>query len=235
MTKSIVFLFILFNLNLAFCQQKSSRRTIWEQSKTTGSKNTTAPVKKHETFNTVVTNVNEKLKSFIPKGYKAIAQKSGDLNLDQLEDYILVLRKTSEETTSNYNENKPDKRPVLILLGQNDGSFKLAYKNKNIAYCIDCGGVFGDPFDKIAIKNGYFSIEHRIFGGHHWEQIITFKFNKAKNNWFLYKSHYINYVFNPSSDPKAQALIADVDELKTVKDFGEVSFQKFNIYSDKGY
>ncbi|MBF4491571.1 hypothetical protein IR010_03390 [Flavobacterium sp. MR2016-29] len=215
MAKSIVFLYIFFYFNIAFSQQKS--------------------VKIHETFNEAITNVNVKLQSFIPKGYEAIAQKSGDLNLDKLEDYILVLRKKTEEKTSNYNDNKPDKRPVLLLLGQKNGSFKLAYKNENAAYCIDCGGVFGDPFDGISIKNGYFSIEHRISGGHHWEQIITFKFDKVKNNWFLYKHHFINYILNPSSDPNEEALIPDVDKLKTVKDFGEISFEKFNIYSQRGY
>jgi hypothetical protein len=133
------------------------------------------------------------------------------------------------------NESKPDKRTVLLLLGQKDGSYKLSFKNENVAYCIDCGGVFGDPFNGITIKNGFFSIEHKIAGGHHWEQIITFKFNKAKNNWYLYKDHFINYVFNTSNDPNADALIADVDKLKTVKDFGEILFQNFNIYSKKGY
>jgi len=192
-------------------------------------------VKKHDTFNKKINISNEKLKSFIPKGYEAIAEKKGNLNLDKTEDCILVIRKTTEETTSNMDEGKPDKRIVLLLLGQKDGSYKLAYKNQNVADCIDCGGVFGDPFSGISIKNGYFSIEHKIAGGHHWEQIITFKFNKTKNNWYLYKDHFINYVLNTSNDPNAEALIADVDKLKTVKDFGEISFQNFNIYSKKGY
>lgn len=216
MKSSILLLLLIFSFNVSFSQQKTI-------------------VEKHDTFNKKINIGNEKLKSFIPKDYEAIAQKKGDLNLDRTEDCIMVLRKVTEETTSNMNEGKPDKRIVLLLLGQKDGSYKLAYKNQNAAYCIDCGGVFGDPFSGISIKNGYFSIEHKIAGGHHWEQIITFKFNKAKNNWYLYKDHFINYVLNTSNDPNADALIADVDKLKTVKDFGEISFQNFNIYSKKGY
>lgn len=219
MKKTFFFLFFILGLNLVFGQQKSIKST----------------PRKHETFNEVIQNVNKNLKAFIPKGYEAIAMEKGDLNLDKLDDCILVLRKKTEETTSNYNENKPDKRPLLLLLGQKDGNYKLAYKNDNAAYCIDCGGVFGDPFTGITIKNGYFSIENGISGGQHWEQIITFKFNKAKNNWYLYKDHYINYIMNPSSNPNDEALIADVDKLKTVKDFGEISFRQFNIYSKRGY
>ena len=215
MKSSILLLLLAFSLNV-----NSQQKTI---------------VKKHVTFNKKINSSNEKLKSFIPKGYEAIAEKKGNLNLDKTEDCILVIRKTTEETTSNMDEGKPDKRIVLLLLGQKDGSYKLAYKNQNVADCIDCGGVFGDPFSGISIKNGYFSIEHKIAGGHHWEQIITFKFNKTKNNWYLYKDHFINYVLNTSNDPNAEALIADVDKLKTVKDFGEISFQNFNIYSKKGY
>ncbi|OCB78165.1 hypothetical protein B0A79_16130 [Flavobacterium piscis] len=215
MKSPILLLLLAFSLNV-----NSQQKTI---------------VKKHVTFNKKINSSNEKLKSFIPKGYEAIAEKKGNLNLDKTEDCILVIRKTTEETTSNMDEGKPDKRIVLLLLGQKDGSYKLAYKNQNVADCIDCGGVFGDPFSGISIKNGYFSIEHKIAGGHHWEQIITFKFNKTKNNWYLYKDHFINYVLNTSNDPNAEALIADVDKLKTVKDFGEISFQNFNIYSKKGY
>lgn len=215
MKSPILLLLLAFSLNV-----NSQQKTI---------------VKKHDTFNKKINISNEKLKSFIPKGYEAIAEKKGNLNLDKTEDCILVIRKTTEETTSNMDEGKPDKRIVLLLLGQKDGSYKLAYKNQNVADCIDCGGVFGDPFSGISIKNGYFSIEHKIAGGHHWEQIITFKFNKTKNNWYLYKDHFINYVLDTSNDPNAEALIADVDKLKTVKDFGEISFQNFNIYSKKGY
>ncbi|WP_428229005.1 hypothetical protein [Flavobacterium sp.] len=218
MKNHILLLFLLFNINLTFSQQKKVQK-----------------IKNHDTFNKTINITDKNLKSFIPKGYEAIAQKKGDLNLDKIDDCILVLRKATEETTSNMNESKPDKRPVLLLLGQKDGSYKLSCKNENVAYCIDCGGVFGDPFNGITIKNGFFSIEHKIAGGHHWEQIITFKFNKAKNNWYLYKDHFINYVFNASNDPNADALIADVDKLKTVKDFGEISFQNFNIYSKKEY
>lgn len=226
MQKTLFFLFLTLGMNLIFSQQKGIKCT---------SNRSLQISRKHETFNEAIKDINKNLKAFIPKGYEAIAIEKGNLNLDKFADCILVLRKKSEETTSDYNENKPDKRPLLLLLGQKEGNYKLAYKNDNAAYCIDCGGVFGDPFTGITIKNGYFSVEHGISGGHHWEQIITFKFNKAKNNWYLYKDHFINYIMNSGSDPDDEALIADNDKLKTVKDFGEISFQKFNIYSEKGY
>lgn len=198
-------------------------------------KNKTDSIKKHQTFNDSIDSLDQDLKAFVPKGYSVISIESGDLNLDEYTDAILVLRKTSEESTSNYAENKPDKRPMLLLIGQKEGTYKLAYKNNNAVYCIDCGGLFGDPFTGITIKKGCFSIEHGVSGGHHWEHVTTFKYNKSKNNWFLYKDHYINYKFNDSADENAEALVVDYEKLKTVKDFGEISFEKFNIYNGKEY
>lgn len=234
-------IFLSITLILLSCNQTSKEKVIINSNQNTPpvtnnkTKESTDSIHKHETLNETLEEVNEKLESFIPKGYDVITQTKGDLNLDKIDDYILVLRKVSEETTSNMDGGKPDKRPLLILLGQTDQSYKLAYKNDNAVYCIDCGGVFGDPFTGISIKNGYFSIEHGISGGTHWEDITTFKYNKIKNNWYLYKDHYISYKFNDSQDENADALILDSEKLQTVKDFGEISFQKFNIYSDKGY
>lgn len=194
---------------------------------------TTADIKKHETFNESIDTLSETLKSFIPSGYSAINVSSGDANLDGLTDKILVLRKNTEETTSNYAHDKPDKRPLLLLLKQSDGSYKLANRNDNAVECIDCGGVFGDPFVGTTIQNGYFSIEHGISGGQHWEKITTFKFDKTKENWFLYEDHFISYKFNDSDDPDAEALVKDIDNLKTIKNFGKVPFDKFDIYKNE--
>ncbi len=188
--------------------------------------------KKHETFNENIDTISEVLKAFIPTGYSVINVSSGDVNLDGLIDNILVLRKITEEATSNYADDKPDKRPLLLLLGQSDHSFKLAFRNDNVVYCIDCGGVFGDPFTGTTIKNGYFSIEHGIAGGRHWEQVITFRYDKLKNNWFLHNDHYVSYKLNETND--AEALVLDVDKMETSKDFGIISFEKFNIYNEDG-
>jgi hypothetical protein len=114
-------------------------------------------------------------------------------------------------------------------LGQADHSYQLAIRNDNAAYCIDCGGAFGNPSTGNTIKKGFFSIEHGIAGGQHWEHVTTFKFDKAKNKWFLYKDHFISYKLNKSDDPDAEAMVKETDRLKTVKDFGIISFDTFNI------
>jgi hypothetical protein len=228
-----------FLLILVSCGQKTSNNSVEQTKDTLTSKiddksQSTSETRKHETFNENINSIPEILKSFIPKNYSAINMSSGDANLDGLSDKILVLRKNTEETSSNYDENKPDKRPLLLLLGQSDNSYKLVFRNDNAVYCIDCGGVFGDPFTGTTIKNGYFSIEHGIAGGQHWEQVTTFKYDRLKKNWFLYKDHYISYKLNESNDPDAEALVLDVDKMEISKDFGIISIDKFNIYNEEG-
>jgi hypothetical protein len=234
---------IAFLLTLASCGQNSRNNKTVLSRDTSSAKtehlkqdtNSSSHVEKHQTFNETIDTLPDALKIFIPNGYSVINFSTGDANLDGLTDEILVLRKTTEETTSNYAEDKPDKRPLLLLLGQTDNTYKLADRNDNAVYCIDCGGVFGDPFTGTTIKNGYFSIEHGIASGQHWEQVTTFKFDKAKENWFLYKDHFISYKLNDNGDENADALVKETDKLETVKNFGIVSFDKFNIYSDKGH
>jgi hypothetical protein len=201
--------------------------------KTASIRSTNEPVK-HETFNENIDSIPENLSIFIPTGYSVINISSGDANLDGLIDKMLVLRKNTEQSTSNYVEGKPDKRPLLLLLGESKDTYKLIYRNDNVVYCIDCGGAFGDPFTGTTIKNGYFSIESGIAGGQHWEQVITFKYDLLKSNWFLYKDHSVTYKMNDSNDVNAEALVKDIDTLKTQKDFGVIPFETFNMYNEDG-
>lgn len=240
MNKIIIFGFLLTFIS---CGQKTSNNNVDQTKDTLTAKidtkneprSSTNEIIKHETVNENINTMPETLKAFIPTGYSVINLSAGDANLDGITDNILVLRKNTEETTSNYTEQKPDKRPLLLLLlGQPDNSYKLVSKNDNAVYCIDCGGVFGDPFIGTAIKNGYFSIEHGVAGGHHWEQVITFKYDKSTSNWYLYKDHYVSYKMNESNDENAEALVKDVEKMETEKDFGKISFDNFNIYNEDG-
>lgn len=123
--KNTAFL-LLTSLILFSCKQATKEKIIDKSEKNIDSiqieKNKIDSIKKHQTFNDSIDSLDQDLKAFVPKGYSVISIESGDLNLDEYTDAILVLRKTSEESTSNYAENKPDKRPMLLLIGQRDGT-----------------------------------------------------------------------------------------------------------------
>jgi len=163
------------------------------------------------------------LAPFVPVGYTVLDTTSGDLNLDTYPDITLVLKKNGEDTTSDVIDH-PEKRPLLILLGQADHSYKMAAQNNNAVYCVDCGGMMGDPFVDIVIKKGYFSVEHYGGSGWRWTRTITFKYSTTENEWFLYKDGGDS--FHAAEPDKVTT------KIKTTRDFGKVSFEKFDIYKE---
>lgn len=163
------------------------------------------------------------IKKFVPKDYALLDSASGDLNLDGIADLILVLKKEGEAESSNYAENKPEKRPLLILLRNKNNELALARRNDNAVLCYDCGGAMGDPYSRIVIKNGYFSIEHYGGSAERWARIITYKYEKKDNEWFLHRDGFESY---SGSEPSK----VETKKIKTKKDFGTVKFEAFDIY-----
>lgn len=123
----------------------------------------------------------QSFKRFIPKGFVLLDSASGDLNKDGHKDLIMILKSSLEET-------KPESlRPLLILHGTKDKTYTLAAKNEHVVYCSSCGGVFGDPYDDMVVKNNYFSVQH--YGGSNWRwtRIITFKYDLKTKTYVLHK------------------------------------------------
>lgn len=165
-----------------------------------------------------------RISKFISEGYSVLDSISGDLNLDTYNDLILILKKNDEEKTSDVIDN-PEKRPLLILIGQNNGDYELAAKSNSTVYCFDCGGMMGDPYQGVTIKNGYFSVEHYGGSAWRWSRIITYKYSKSDNHWFLHRDGGESF---HTSEPKKSEL-----NMRTKKDFGNVKFEDFDIYEDK--
>jgi hypothetical protein len=209
-----ILILIIFNLLSSSCIQKKQPETL--ETKIENNNIESEKINSEENA-----NVSFSVTHFIPENYTILDTTSGDLNLDQFADMIMALKKNGEDATSNADEH-PEKRPLLILLGQADNTYKLVARNDNAVYCIDCGGMMGDPFMNVAIKNGYFSIEHYGGSAWRWERIITFKYSSADNNWYLHKDGGDSF---HASDPENVTT-----QIKTTKDFGKISFDKFNIY-----
>jgi hypothetical protein len=180
---------------------------------------TVGPSKKLTTNLKTYTNFSQ----FIPKGYSILDTATGNLNLDAYPDMLLALKKDGEEKTSDVTEH-PEQRPLLILLGQPDHTFALAARSDNSIYCVDCGGVMGDPYQSLVIKKGFFSVEHYGGSSWRWTRIVTFKYNAAEKKWYLFKDGGDS--FHASEPEKVKRTI------KTAKDFGKIPFEKFDVYKD---
>jgi len=153
----------------------------------------------------------KRISKFIPKGSTFLRVDKGDLNRDGIEDAILVL------------EKKDGNRPLLILLGTKNQTYKLKAQNENIVYRADSGGARGDPFYGVVIKNGYFSVSHEGGSRERWSVLTTFKYNAKKRNWFLHKESGTTFDTRTSS-----GIVEEIENyVKTVKDFGVISFEEY--------
>ncbi|TRX36952.1 hypothetical protein FNW52_06855 [Flavobacterium sp. ZT3R18] len=227
--KNKLFPLILILTFLNSCSQKEAKKPVpVAVKKTTKIVPVSLNSKKEEAikriaFNDNINDLAKELNKFIHEGFTAISSTSGDLNKDHYLDYILVLKK-NDEATVIHDDDSPSKRPLLILLGLADKTFTLAAKSENAVYCIDCGGMMGDPFVEVVIKNGYFTIEHYGGSAWRWTRNITFKYDAKENYWFLHK--IISESFHaPDSENVATTM-------ETKKDFGKVPFEKFDIYKE---
>ena len=128
--------------------------------------------------------VEQPYEIFIPQGYEVLEMEEGHIYQDGLEknDIVLILRDTMELNDEYNGIDAP--RPLIVLRATKDG-YELAARADNVVMCQDCGGVFGDPFDYLAI--GIETIEIGHYGGssQRWYERYTFQLDEGGNEWEL--------------------------------------------------
>lgn len=164
------------------------------------------------------------LEGYVPEGYSIVDTATGDLNRDSLEDLIMIFKRINEEETSDVIDN-PIKRPLALYIGLGDDIFQLAAQNDKVAYCYDCGGMMGDPYQALVIKNGYFTVEHYGGSGWRWTRYVTFKYSPKDKNWYLHKDGGESF---HASEPDSVTT-----NIRTVSDFGTVAFDQFDVYQEE--
>jgi len=156
----------------------------------------------------------DNIKEFIPEGFTLLDKASGNLNKDSYSDLVLVLQ------TKNKATEEDEVRPLILLRGTASGKYKLLARNDSVVLCKGCGGVFGDPYDGITIKNGYFSIEHYVGSSWRWTRIITFKYDLKCKNFILHKDAGVSY-HNTEEEMKFNSIISNKDK------YGKQLFTEF--------
>lgn len=159
------------------------------------------------------------VKEFIPAGYEIYDTASGDFNEDGYRDYIIVLRSNDE------NINPSSQRPLLVLAGTAKDKFELVARNDHVVLCSTCGGVFGDPYQKVSINGPLLTVEHSVGGSWQWSRVITFRYNIKTKEILLDED--ITKSYNTFS-PNQQKSIAS-----NKNDFGVLPFSSYSY--NKGY
>ena len=154
------------------------------------------------------------LRQFIPTEFSILDSASGDINKDGINDLVLILKNNYEKFNSDTT------RPLLLLKGNKVGQYKLIARNDSTVLCMGCGGVFGDPYQGITIKNGYFSIEHYGGSSWRWTRIITFRYDLKTNQFVLHRDAGQSW---HTSDPNKTT-----ENIFSKEDFNKLTFDKFS-------
>jgi len=165
------------------------------------------------------TGTLDEIISFNHSEYEIMDTAIGDLNRDLYPDLIVIYKAKNEEEKSNASEDDVV-RPLVIYLGQQDGTYTLKSWNSKIVLCYSCGGTMGDPYQDLVIKNGYFTVEHYGGSAWRWSRFITFKYVAKDSTWYLHKDGGDSYHV---SDPDQGET-----KVRTTKDFGMISFENYN-------
>ncbi|HVX50514.1 MAG TPA: hypothetical protein VHB48_10160 [Chitinophagaceae bacterium] len=154
------------------------------------------------------------LNEFIPQGFTILDTASGDLNRDSITDMVLILQNRYE------NFNTDTTRPLLLLQGCGNELYKLLARNDSVVLCFGCGGIYGDPYNGIVIKHGYFSIQHLGGSGWRWTRIITFRYIPKTKQFILHRD--AGEYWHVSDPSKTTGIINNKE------DFDKLPFNKFS-------
>jgi hypothetical protein len=157
--------------------------------------------------------------NLIPGNHSLLDSASGDWNKDGYKDLVLILKNDAEE------QNPDTTRPLLLLAGTADGGYKLLARNDSVVLCKGCGGVLGDPYAGIVIKNGYFSIEHYGGSSWRWTRVITFRFDPKSGQFRLHRDAGVSY---HTSNPDETT-----DVISNKAHYGKLLFTKYSYWMDQ--
>lgn len=119
---------------------------------------------------------------FIPSGYhlcELYGEKElekGDLNQDGIDDLAFVIEEDERTGASA-------QRILILAFGKEDTTYSVSVIARNAILKSDEGGMWGDPFEGISIKNG--SIYLFFYGGSAWRWAITYQFRYQDGDWYL--------------------------------------------------
>jgi hypothetical protein len=120
-----------------------------------------------------------KIEDLVPSGWKIIKQAEGNLNMDNLPDKAVVIEK---EVDGSLPDVVPP-RSLLIVFKNGNGLYDFFLQSDKAILTADQGGVFGDPFAGLSIKNNLLSLN--FYGGSNWRWNIVYYFKYQKDGLYL--------------------------------------------------
>ncbi|PBJ12828.1 hypothetical protein [Flavobacterium sp. ACN6] len=171
------YLFIIVTLLFFSCNNSKNK------SETTTVETLNSPEEVSEN-NVSETEIRKSLEDFIPKNYVAFDTIYGDLNKDNLEDCILIIKGTdkSKFIKDDYRGELDRNRRGIIVLFSTNNSYELAVKNYE---CFSSenedGGVYFAPELSVEIEKGNLKVHY----GHGRYGYWSYTFRNQNNDFEL--------------------------------------------------
>ncbi|MEN9347999.1 MAG: hypothetical protein RLZZ77_1510 [Bacteroidota bacterium] len=165
------------------------------------------------------------IEAFIPQGYALLDSVSGDLNGDWRKDWVIVLKKSNEDSLAAIGIETT--RPVIVLYSDVNSQLYQVHRADNLVYCLGCGGIWGDPYSGIELVPHGFKIYH--YGGSNWRWTRNLTFFRSGNEFYLEEDASTSFKL---IGEKNDELIYDTDftsTVRTAQDFGKVRMEDFRI------
>lgn len=132
---------------------------------------------------TAIATPEMSVNSIIPVGWHILEKVKdepikveGDLNNDRILDIAAIIEKTT-------NDKEAPPRLLLIAFGNKDHTYTISIIADKVVLKADEGGVWGDPFESLAIDRG--SVVVSDYGGSNWRWYNKYRFRYQDHDWFL--------------------------------------------------
>ncbi|WP_281991302.1 hypothetical protein [Aquimarina aggregata] len=135
-------------------------------------------------------------------------------------------KKIVQDTLSfKLSNNFSIKKTERILSLFNSKNELIASNHKIIKLKDESENCLSDGFQKIVVKNNFFTIEQQNCSNKFFiNEYITFKYDKISNSFLLHK---LGYVYSNKSNPNEKK----PDVIFTNKDFGKITFLDLDLIS----
>ena len=167
----------------------------------------------------VIIGSEQEMKQYIPLGYQPLFQQQLDIDGDGDQDWIIVTKIESEENLSDYANERPELRELMILRRNDDKQLEIAAASKHLIPCIDCGSDT-DPFLGLDAEEGKFTVYTAGGDLFKWERDISFEL--VNEHWIKTKEEFSSYRKGKEENKQT--------DTETAEDFGTIHLSEFNYY-----
>lgn len=133
---------------------------------------------------TTGTDWKNNINDFLKEGQVLLQDVEGDVDQDGIPDKVAVI---DNPPSAAQKEELSASRTLMIFQGNPQGQYRLAASSDQVVLCAACGGVLGDPFRTLTIKESTIDINQEGGSRERWTRSTAIAWNPTLSDWVLVK------------------------------------------------